>query len=140
RTCWPRKAGLRRCDARIASAPPVRAPLTQVCVSISVAAIVAVALGQANHGTLTVGSFASFMAALAQIFDPIKRLTNLAGKMQKMLVAAESVFTLVDQTPEADAGKRTLPEPVRGKIEFRQVTHRFDDADRDTVSAGSFVV
>ena len=64
------------------------------------------------------GSFASFMAALAQIFDPIKRLTNVAARMQKMLVSAESVFTLIDQKPEIDQGTRTLPEPVRGRVEF----------------------
>src|SRR3546814_4436677 len=80
------------------------------------------------------------MAALAQIFDPIKRLTNLAGKMQKMLVAAESVFTLIDEEPEIDTGTRTLSETVRGKIEFRAVTHRFHDADRDTVSQVSLQV
>ena len=62
------------------------------------------------------GSFASFMAALAQIFDPIKRLTNVAARMQKMLVSAESVFTLIDQKPEIDQGTRTLPEPVRGRV------------------------
>ncbi|WP_026638733.1 lipid A export permease/ATP-binding protein MsbA [Bordetella petrii] len=133
-------ARLRRFAMRTATADAAMTPLTQVCISISVGAIIAVALSQANSGTLTVGSFASFMAALAQIFDPIKRLTNLAGKMQKMLVAAESVFTLVDQEPEVDAGTRTLPEPVRGKIEFRAVTQRFADADRDTVSQVSFQV
>jgi len=114
--------------------------LTQVCISISVGAVIAVALSQANSGALTVGSFASFMAALAQIFDPIKRLTNLAARMQKMLVSAESVFTLIDQVPEGDTGTRDLPEPVRGKVEFRNVTHRFSDADRDTVNDVSFVV
>ncbi|MCD0502057.1 lipid A export permease/ATP-binding protein MsbA [Bordetella petrii] len=127
-------ARLRRFAMRTATADAAMTPLTQVCISISVGAVIAVALSQANNGQLTVGSFASFMAALAQIFDPIKRLTNLAGKMQKMLVAAESVFTLVDQEPEIDTGTRKLPEPVRGKIEFRDVTHRFPDASRDTVS------
>ncbi|AEE67571.1 lipid A export permease/ATP-binding protein MsbA [Bordetella pertussis] len=131
---------LRRFAMRSATADAALTPLTQVCISVAVGAVIAVALSQANSGALTVGSFASFMAALAQIFDPIKRLTNLAGKMQKMLVAAESVFTLVDQTPEADAGTRALPEPVRGKVEFRAVSHRFPDADRDTVSAVSFLV
>ncbi|OZI47070.1 lipid A export permease/ATP-binding protein MsbA [Bordetella genomosp. 4] len=133
-------ARLRRFAMRTATADAAMTPLTQVCISISVAAIIAVALSQANHGNLTVGSFASFMAALAQIFDPIKRLTNLAGKMQKMLVAAESVFTLIDQEPEVDTGKRTLPEPVRGRIEFRQVTHRFPDAERDTLHNVSFQI
>ncbi|CAM4129801.1 lipid A export permease/ATP-binding protein MsbA [Bordetella tumulicola] len=133
-------ARLRRFAMRTATADAAMTPLTQFCIAVSVGCIIAVALGQANNGTLTVGSFASFMAALAQIFDPIKRLTNLAGKMQKMLVAAESVFTLIDQEPEIDAGTRTLPEPVRGKVEFRQVSHRFPDADSDTLSNVSFMI
>lgn len=133
-------ARLRRFAMRTATADAAMTPLTQVCISISVGAIIAVALVQANNGTLTVGSFASFMAALAQIFDPIKRLTNLAGKMQKMLVAAESVFTLIDQEPEVDNGRRTLSEPVRGRVEFRQVTHRFPDAERDTLHEVSFQI
>lgn len=131
---------LRRFAMRSAVADAALTPLTQVCISISVGAIIAVALGQANAGTLTVGSFAAFMASLAQLFDPIKRLTNLAGKMQRMLVSAESVFTLIDQDPESDTGTRQLPEPVRGKIEFIGVSHRFSDADRDTVTDVSFTV
>ncbi|OZI65748.1 lipid A export permease/ATP-binding protein MsbA [Bordetella genomosp. 1] len=133
-------AKLRRYAMRTATSDAAMTPLTQVCISIAVGAVIAVALGQANAGTLTAGSFASFMAALAQLFDPIKRLTNLASKMQKMLVAAESVFTLVDQVPEPDNGTRQLAEPVRGKVEFRGVTHRFSDATRDTVSNVSFSV
>ncbi|WP_459614803.1 lipid A export permease/ATP-binding protein MsbA [Bordetella sp. 2513F-2] len=131
---------LRRFAMRTATADAALTPLTQICISISVAAVIAVALGQANNGTLTVGSFASFMAALAQIFDPIKRLTNIASRMQRMLVAAESVFTLIDQPVEPDTGTRALAEPVRGKIEFRGVTHRFPDAERDTLSEISFCI
>lgn len=133
-------AKLRRFAMRTATADAALTPLTQICISVSVGAIIAVALSQANTGALTVGGFASFMAALAQLFDPIKRLTNLAGKMQKMLVSAESVFALIDDTPESDTGTRRLNEPVRGKIEFRNVSHRFPDADRDTVRDISFTV
>ena len=131
---------LRRFAMRTATADAALTPITQVCISISVGAVIAVALGQANNGMLTVGGFASFMAALAQIFDPIKRLTNVTAKMQKMLVAAESVFALVDQIPEPDTGTRKLAEPVRGGIEFRAVSHRFPDADRDTISDVSFSI
>lgn len=129
---------LRRFAMRTATADAALTPITQLFISVAVGAVIATALTQANSGTLTVGSFASFMAALAQIFDPIKRLTNVAGKMQKMLVAAESVFALVDQEPETETGTRSLPEPVRGAIEFRDVTHRFPDAERDTVRGVSF--
>ncbi|MGE8604232.1 lipid A export permease/ATP-binding protein MsbA [Bordetella trematum] len=133
-------ARLRRFAMRTAVADAALTPLTQVCISVAVAAVIAVALGQANMGALTAGAFAAFMSALAQIFDPIKRLTNLASKMQKMLVAAESVFTLVDQIPEVDEGTRELAEPVRGKIQFRQIAHRYPDADHDTLHDIDFTV
>ena len=124
---------LRRFDMRAATADAAMTPITQVIISVAVAAVIAVALNQANTGTLTVGSFAAFMAALAQIFDPIKRLTKVAGRMQKMLVAAESVFTLVDQASEPETGKERFTSRAQGRIEFRHISHRFSDAQTDTL-------
>ena len=125
---------LRRFDMRAATSDAAMTPITQVIISIAVAAVIAVALSQANTGNLTVGSFAAFMAALAQIFDPIKRLTKVAGKMQKMMVAAESVFTLVDQASEPETGTGRFEGRARGRVEFRHVSHRFADASNDTLS------
>lgn len=125
---------LRRFDMRAATSDAAMTPITQVITAIAVAAVIAVALNQANTGTLTVGSFAAFMAALAQIFDPIKRLTKVAGRMQKMLVAAESVFTLVDQPSEPETGKGRFEGRAKGRVEFRNVSHRFADAQTNTLS------
>lgn len=125
---------LRRFDMRAATSDAAMTPITQVITAIAVAAVIAVALNQANTGTLTVGSFAAFMAALAQIFDPIKRLTKVAGRMQKMLVAAESVFTLVDQPSEPETGTGRFEGRALGRVEFRHVSHRFADAQTDTLS------
>jgi len=133
-------ARLRRFAMRAVSADAAMSPITQFFVAVSVAAVIAVALYQANHSGLTVGSFASFMAALGQIFDPIKRLTNIAGAMQRMLVSAESVFALVDQNPEEDKGMFVFAQPVKGKVEFRNIVHRFPDAHRDTLSDVSLTV
>jgi subfamily B ATP-binding cassette protein MsbA len=125
---------LRRFAMRQVSADAAMSPLSQFFIALSVAAVIAVALYQANNGGLTVGSFAAFMAALGQIFDPMKRLTNIVGAMQRMLISAESVFTLIDHTPENDTGTRTLAKPVRGKVEFRAIGHRFPTAERDTLT------
>lgn len=131
---------LRRYAMRAISSDAAMSPISQFFVALSVAAVVAMALYQANHQGLTVGSFAAFMAALGQIFDPMKRLTNIAGTMQRMLVSAESVFKLIDQEPEQDVGTRALPEPVQGRVEFCEVSHRFADAQSDTLSDISLVV
>ncbi len=129
---------LRRFAMRAASANAAMSPLTQFFVALSVAAVIAVALYQANHGGLTVGSFAAFMAALGQIFDPLKRLTNIAGAMQRMLVSAESVFALVDHPPEDDRGTFQFRGTVAGRVEFRNIVHRFHGAQDDTISDVSF--
>lgn len=129
---------LRRFAMRAAAADAAMSPLTQFFVGLSVAAVIAVALYQANNEGLTVGSFAAFMAALGQIFDPIKRLTNIASAMQRMLISAESVFTLIDQTPEDDSGTKKLAKPIKGHVEFRNVFHRFPNTSADTLSNVSF--
>jgi len=131
-------ARLRRFAMRLASADAAMTPLTQAFVSIAVAAVIAVALSQAQSGALTVGSFVAFMTALARIYDPIKRLTNIVSKMQKMLISAESVFALIDQTPETDSGTGVLHTPIRGEVVFCGITQRFPDADRDTLHDVSF--
>ncbi|MDS1142066.1 lipid A export permease/ATP-binding protein MsbA [Pusillimonas sp. SM2304] len=132
-------ARLRRFAMRAASADAALSPLSQFSIAISIAAVIAVALYQANTQGLTVGSFAAFMAALGQIFDPMKRLTKIVSGMQRMLISAESVFTLIDQKPENDTGTKLLDMPVQGRVEFRNIHHRFPDAHRDTLTDVSFV-
>lgn len=133
-------ASLRRFGMRAASADAAMSPISQFFVAVSVAIVVAVALYQANHEGLTVGSFAAFMAALGQIFDPLKRLTNIAGTTQRMLISAESVFDLIDTPVESDTGTRDVAGRLQGRVEFRSLTHRFADAGRDTLSAVSLTV
>lgn len=133
-------ARLRRFAMRAASADSAMSPISQFFVALSVAIVVAVALYQANNQGLTVGSFAAFMAALGQIFDPLKRLTNIAGTTQRMLVSAESVFALIDEAVESDDGARDAAQPFTGQIAFQSVMHRFPDAPRNTLDAVTLVV
>ncbi len=133
-------ARLRRFAMRAASADSAMSPISQFFVALSVAIVVAVALYQANHQGLTVGSFAAFMAALGQIFDPLKRLTNIAGATQRMLISAESVFSLVDEPIEQDAGSRTIEGRLKGQVDFRAVTQRYQEAAHDTLDAVSLSV
>lgn len=131
---------LRRFAMRAASADSAMSPISQFFVALSVAIVVAVALYQANHQGLTVGSFAAFMAALGQIFDPLKRLTNIAGAAQRMLISAESVFALIDEPVESDTGTREVPDRLRGEVAFQSVSHRFADATRDTLEQVALTV
>lgn len=133
-------ARIRRYAMRAASASAALSPITQFFISIAVAAVISVALYQASAQDLTVGGFAAFMAALVQLFDPIRRLANIAGTMQKMLTAAESVFTLIDSKPESDTGTQVLTAPLQGKIEFKNISHRYPNSDKLTIDNVSFTI
>lgn len=133
-------ARIRRYAMRAISASAALSPITQFLISIAVAVVITVALYQATEKGLTVGGFAAFMAALVQLFDPIRRLANMSGTVQKMLTAAESVFALLAFEPEADHGTKQLPTPISGKVEFQNITHRYPTKERLTINDVSFTI
>lgn len=130
---------LRRFAMRTATADAALTPLTQVCISISVGAVIAVALGRQQrlaHGRqlrLLHGRAGPDIRPHQAPDQPRRPHAEDAGVGRKRVHPDRPV-------PESDTGTRELPEPVRGKVEFRNVTHRFADADRDTINDVSFVV
>ncbi|UOF93804.1 MAG: lipid A export permease/ATP-binding protein MsbA [Bordetella sp.] len=131
---------LRRFAMRASISDAALAPITQFCIACLVALVIAVALTQATHESLTVGGFASFVTALAQIPDPVKRLNNIFGKAQKMLVAAENVFSLLDEKKERNNGTQILRSPVRGKIQFKNLQFCFPNSNHYALQDISFTI
>jgi subfamily B ATP-binding cassette protein MsbA len=66
------------------------------------------------------------------LISPVKTLTRLNEDIQVGVAAAQSIFGLMDETPEPDAGTGTLAK-THGSIEFRQVTLRYDNAKKDAL-------
>lgn len=128
-------AGLRHQAMRIAMAESAMSPLTQWIISFSVAAVMGTALYQGAHGSLTVGGFIAFISALGQIFDPVKRLTNIAAKAQRMMMATESVFKLIDAPKESSTGDKKAVVTPQSTLVFKNVSVRFNGAENDTINA-----
>lgn len=124
---------LRHFYMRSVVAEAMMSPLTQWIISIAVAIIVFVALYQGNQGVLSVGAFISFITALGQIFDPVKRLINVWAKAQRMMMATESVFKLIDSLQEEATGHKQAKIDEQSTIEFREVSFRFPGAETDTI-------
>ena len=131
---------LRKYAMRISTTDAAITPITQFCVSISVGLIIYVSLIQANNNNLTPGGFAAFMTALTQIFDPIKRLTNLTAKIQRMVIAAESVFILIDKKTEDIKVYNLFLKKPKGKIDFLNVRHCYKGSKINTLENISFSV
>jgi subfamily B ATP-binding cassette protein MsbA len=131
---------LRRHQMRTAISDSALRQIAQVIIAVSVAIAISVALNEATTGVLSVGSFAAFMAALAQIFDPVKRLTSVVSNMQRMLASAESVFDLIDKHGEDRVKGKDFATPVGGQVDFHHVTHQFEDAEDQTLRDVSLVI
>jgi subfamily B ATP-binding cassette protein MsbA len=123
---------LRGFAMRQAVANGAMAPITQLCAALAVAIVVSIALAQTMDNQTTVGGFVSFVTAMLMLLAPLKHLADINGPLQRGLAAAESVFELLDEAAEPDAGRRTI-DRARGALRFESVSFRYPGSDRDAL-------
>ena len=123
---------LRGYGMRQAIAAAAVAPITQIFASIGLAIVVWVALRQSAGNETTVGGFVSFITAMLLLLAPLKHLADINAPLQRGLAAAESVFRMLDEATEVDAGTTDLGR-ARGEIEFAAVRLRYAGAERDAL-------
>jgi subfamily B ATP-binding cassette protein MsbA len=99
-------------------------PLVQMIAALAIAVIVYLSTLQGLREDITVGAFMSFVVAMALLLPPVKRLTGVNSHLQRGIIAAQSLFELLDTDQETDTGTRTLGR-AQGRIEYRGVTHRY---------------
>jgi len=104
-------------------------PLVQVCAAVAVAVIIYYSTQQSAGNQVTVGGFVSFMTATLMLLSPLKHLTGVNASLQRGLAAAESVFSVIDETPEEDSGTQSL-ERAQGRIEFERLCFSYPNATR----------
>jgi len=100
-------------------------PIIQMLAVIGLVVMIYFAALQSAADAITIGGFVSFFGAMALLLAPLKRLTSINTPLQRGLAAAESVFALVDEEPEADTGTRSL-ERVEGRVEYRDVSFGYE--------------
>lgn len=130
---------VRRQNMRQAVAAAATSPITHVFASIALAAVVYVALIQSKSGQASVGDFVSFITALLMLLAPLRRLADINAPLQRGLAAAESVFHLLDEKPEADRGTHS-PDRVEGRLDFEGVVFRYAGAERDALAEVNLAV
>jgi len=124
---------LRGYGMRQAIAAAAVAPITQIFASVGLAIVVYVALQQSASNETTIGGFVSFITAMLLLLAPLKHLADINAPLQRGLAAAESVFRMLDEATEVDAGTVALGR-AHGEIEFAGVGLRYAGAERDALS------
>ncbi|MBU3693894.1 MAG: lipid A export permease/ATP-binding protein MsbA [Rhodocyclaceae bacterium] len=108
-------------------------PVVQLVTACAVAVVIWIATGQAKSGELSVGSFVSYMVAMLMVMPPLRKLTSVTDSLQRGLAAAESVFELIDQSPEADPGRAPIGR-ARGEVTLEGVTFAYAADGREALS------
>ncbi len=129
----------RRFTMKFAMAATASSPAVQMVTAIILAIIIYVGIKLATSGSLTVGDFVSFFAAIAMLLGPLKRLAGINEHIQKGLAACESVFSLLDMDIESQHGEKELKD-AKGKIDFRDISYRYVGAEDDALSSVSLTI
>ena len=86
-----------------------------------IASILYVASQDSVRNSLTPGSLVAFVAAMAMMLSPIKRVTQLVSILQRGIAAGDSIFEVLDAGREQDTGNLELAA-TQGRIEYRNVS------------------
>jgi len=85
---------------------------------------------QVLSGRMTIGDFSAFYAALAALFDPIRKLADLNNLIATSLAGGERVFELMDVVPSIqDSPDAVVLSPVQKSICFEHVSFAYQPND-----------
>lgn len=93
--------------------------------SLGVALVIIIGGKEVIAGRMSAGSFIAFVSALFALYQPIKKLTNLYGRLQIAIVASERTFYLLDLKPEIKGGERELKGI--NEVEFKDVHFAYEE-------------
>ena len=93
------------------------------------------------EGDLTVGQLIAFRIISGNVVGPVIRLAGTWQTIQSLQISVERLSDVVDAPAEQplDAKPIALP-PIRGKIEFENVTFKFNPHSAPVVKSVSFAV
>jgi subfamily B ATP-binding cassette protein MsbA len=91
--------------------------------------VVAYGTSQVIGGRITQGALLAFSLFAVQAIEPMRRLAEVHGLIQKALAAAERVYQTIDLAPLEPKGGRPLPAPFRGELVFERVSFGYRDSN-----------
>ena len=103
-------------------------PLTEALGSVGIAAVLFIGGYQVINGTVTTGEFFAFLAALIQIYEPVKLFASSNNALQAAVAASDRVFAMFKESDEVIENKVTKQCDAENKdIEFKQVSFIYKD-------------
>lgn len=102
-------------------------PFIQFFAAIAVTGIIWYGGMSVIEGKMTAGALIAFLIYAINLANPVRRISEIYGDIQKSLAAADRVFETLDTMPEVQEKKNAITIPkVQGHIVFDHVSFAYD--------------
>lgn len=95
-----------------------------------------------NDWGVTMGEYVAFSGLIWAITNPMRMLGNIMNEFQRFAAASEKVMEIYYSEPEIVDSPDAIDRPERfeGKVEFKNVSFQYEDANLPVLKNVSFVV
>ena len=114
----------RRSNVRLLQSRSSSNPIVQQVAAVGLALVLFAANREISSGALTFATFGTFVIALIQVTQPLKRIMGIAGPLQQGIAAGSSVFEIIDAPGEPQGGTTPLGR-AKGEVEFSHVNFEY---------------
>ncbi len=101
-------------------------PIMEFVGSLAAALVIIFGGSQVIDGTMTAGTFLSFITALFMLYTPIKRIASIYNAFQDAIAAHERILAIYNIKPTILSGKEDFPNEIE-KIELKDVELKYDN-------------
>lgn len=118
-----------KAKVRVAAGQAAMGSMSDLVAALGFSLVLTFAGGQIVAGERTVGEFMAFFAAIALLFEPLRRMGALSGVWQNVLASLERIHRLLAERPRIAQPEGVLaPLPAAGAetIRFDAVTFAYD--------------
>jgi ATP-binding cassette, subfamily B, bacterial MsbA len=129
---------IRRAEVKTALGRAAMPALVDVITGIGFFTVLMLGGSEVAAGERTTGEFMSFFTAMALTFQPIRRLSDLAGQWQVAEASLARIYTLFDTKPQGTRTPQSHALPAPGAPEIRFENVRFAYPDRPVLDDLSF--
>lgn len=114
----------RRKTLKLVATQAIVNPLIHTIAVVALILVIAVSAREVFKGKMTPGAFVSTLTFMMMLLRPLKSLTNVNGTLQQGIVAAKSIFEVLDLPKEIDCGRVQLGRS-KGGIQCEHVSFSY---------------
>ena len=116
-------------------------PFNEVFSTVGMALMVLFCSWQISTGSMTIGTFITFIGLLTMAYKPIKALGDSNVIFQKAMASAARIYELLDEPTEYDAheARKKPVSSIRGDVEFEHVTFSYNGTSNALEDVSFFI-